>query len=46
MDTEVCSFEGVGRFVIGLIEDIEIIDSTEFKTYLISKIENINKLLN
>ncbi|MEA5081088.1 MAG: WYL domain-containing protein [Dysgonamonadaceae bacterium] len=46
LDTEVCSFEGVGRFVIGLIEDIEIIDSTEFKTYLISKIENINKLLN
>ncbi len=34
LDTEVCSFKGVGRFVLGLSDDIEVIDSPEFKQYL------------
>lgn len=33
-DTEVCSYKGVGRFVLGLFEDIEIVDSPEFATYI------------
>ena len=32
--TEVCSFIGVGRFVIGLADDIEVEQSEEFKNYL------------
>ncbi|MFZ4455524.1 MAG: helix-turn-helix transcriptional regulator [Bacteroidales bacterium] len=34
LDTEVCSFDGVGRFVMGLLDDIEIIDSKEFETHI------------
>ncbi len=37
LDTDVCTFDGVGRFVMGLLDDIEIIDSPEFEQY----IENI-----
>lgn len=43
LDTEVCSYDGVGRFVMGLLDDIEIIDSPEFLSYiqeLIKKIQN------
>lgn len=32
--TEVCSWVGIGRFVIGLKNDIEIIDSPELEQYL------------
>lgn len=41
LDTEVCSFDGVGRFVIGLIDDIEIIGPPEFQKYLASRIKNM-----
>lgn len=34
LDTLVCSYKGVGRFVMGLLDDIEIVDSPEFKTYI------------
>lgn len=43
LDTDVCSYDGVGRFVMGLLDDIEIIDSPEFFHYiqeLIKKIQN------
>lgn len=30
----VCSYQGVGRFVLGLISDIEVLRGTEFKNYL------------
>ena len=40
LDTSVCSYEGVGRFVLGLLHDIEIIKSEEFKEYIRKKIEN------
>lgn len=43
LNTDVCSFEGVGRFVIGLLDDIEIIDSPEFEDYIK---ERINKIQN
>jgi len=40
LDTEVCSYDGVGRFVLGLLEDIGIIDSPEFVQYIAAQIEN------
>ena len=33
-DTEVCSYLGIGRFVLGLYEDIEIVDSPDFEAYI------------
>ena len=34
LDTQVCNFKGVGRFVIGLLDDSEVVESPEFKHYL------------
>ena len=43
--TEVCSFAGIGRFILGLWDDIEIIDSPELSDYLSKKIEKMyNKI--
>lgn len=41
--TNVCSFQGIGRFVMGLITDIEVIDSTEFKRYLAEILQSLTK---
>jgi predicted DNA-binding transcriptional regulator YafY len=45
LETEVCSYEGVGRFVLGLLEDIEIIESPEFLQYISNQAEKIKKKL-
>ena len=37
------SFLGIGRFVLGLYEDIEVIGCEEFKAYLAGKIKSMNK---
>lgn len=34
LTTKVCSYKGVGRFVLGLFHDIEIVDSPEFLAYV------------
>lgn len=34
LDTQVCSYKGIGRFVLGLLDDIEIADSPDFADYL------------
>lgn len=34
LDTEVAGMAGVGRFVVGLLDDIRIIEGPELKTYL------------
>lgn len=34
-ETNVCSIEGVGRFVMGLLDDIEIIESQELRRYIL-----------
>ena len=34
LDTEVCSFAGVARFVLGLADDVEVVESEEFREYL------------
>lgn len=39
-DTEVCSYVGIGRFVMGLLDDIEIVDSPEFKAYIRQRIRS------
>lgn len=37
----VCGFEGVGRFVLGLADEIQIIEPELFKQYLTEKIKNL-----
>ena len=34
LDTKVCNYRGVGRFVMGLLDDVEIVDSPEFEAYV------------
>lgn len=43
LDAEFCSMKGVGRFYLGLFEDIEIVDSPEFKEYLTERIGELTK---
>ena len=42
---QVCSFKGVGRFVLGLSDDIEVVGSPEFITYLKARAEDLTKNL-
>lgn len=42
LDTKVCNYLGVGRFVMGLIDDIRIVDSPEFEAYIREKIKRNN----
>jgi predicted DNA-binding transcriptional regulator YafY len=42
-DTQVCSYDGVGRFVMGLLEDISIIDSPGFLIFIEKKIKAYKK---
>lgn len=42
LDTKVCNYLGVGRFVMGLIDDIRIVDSPEFEDYIREKIKRNN----
>lgn len=45
LETEVCSYEGIGRFVSGMIDEIELIEPIEFRNFIKNKIEtNIQKL--
>ncbi len=34
LDTNVCSYDGAGRFVMGLLDDIDIIDTPEFEHHI------------
>lgn len=43
LDTEVCSYKGVARFVVGLYDDIEIIGSPEFRDYVNDYIKRISE---
>ena len=40
-DAPVCSFEGVGRFVMGLYQEVEVLEPKEFKLFLKDKAEKI-----
>jgi hypothetical protein len=39
LDTKVCNYLGIGRFVLGLMGDIKIVDSPDFKEYIKSEID-------
>lgn len=41
--TEVCSYLGIGRFVMGLFEDIEIVDSPDFQGYVDNRIAALQR---
>ena len=43
LDINVSSYEGVGRFVLGLLDDIEVLHSPEFKEFLAKRIELFKK---
>ena len=43
LTTQVCSFKGVGRFVLGLSDDIEVVDSPDFQRYLRHRIEDLTQ---
>ncbi len=34
LDTEVADYAGIGRFTVGLLDDVKIVDSPEFSQYL------------
>lgn len=39
LETKVCNYLGVGRFVMGLMDDIDIVDTPEFKKYIKEQLE-------
>lgn len=43
LSTDVCSFEGVGRFILGLYDDIEILENEELISFINYKIKMMNK---
>lgn len=42
LQTNVATYDGVGRFALGLMDNITIIESTEFKQYIKEKLQNMN----
>ena len=42
LDTEVCNYAGIGRFVMGLADDIEVVDSPDFSAFLRQRCEALN----
>ncbi|MBR5105029.1 MAG: WYL domain-containing protein [Alistipes sp.] len=47
LDTQVCNYLGIGRFVMGLLDDIEIVDSPELKSFIVDYIDSqIRKVRN
>ena len=45
LDTNVCNYRGIGRFVMGLMDDIEIVDSPEFAKYISRQVAIIHSRL-
>ncbi len=43
LETNVCSYEGIGRFVLGLLDDIKILHSPDFIEFLKSRIALFNE---
>ena len=40
---DVCRYEGVARFVLGLYEDVEIVDSPGFEEFMKEKVKKISE---
>lgn len=45
LDTQVCNYIGISRFVLGLMSDIEIVDSPEFEQYILKEVEHMQNRL-
>ena len=43
--TRVCSFQGIGRFVMGLAGDIEVLESAEFRQYILRNLQLLTKTI-
>ena len=41
LDTKVCNYLGVGRFVMGLMDDIEIVDTPELSRFVEDRAHHI-----
>lgn len=41
LELEVCDFRGIGRFVLGLFEDIDVLGNDDFKTYISDQIKKM-----
>ena len=41
----VCSFLGIGRFVIGLMEDIEVLENEAFRQYLKERVKRMSEVI-
>ena len=44
LETEVCNFKGVGRFVMGLYDDIEVLGCKEFQEYINERIRSMQPI--
>lgn len=45
LETKVCSYVGIGRFVLGLLDDIKVLQGKGFKKYLSEKVVTYNGLV-
>ena len=45
LSLDVCSYIGIGRFVLGLFDDIEVVGDEGFKRYLKEKLDKCNGIL-
>lgn len=45
LDTFVCNYLGISRFVVGLLDDIRVVDSPEFSAYLKSRLSLMSENL-
>lgn len=43
LQTEVCSFDGITRFILGLYDDVEILESPDLKSFVQYKIKMLNR---
>lgn len=43
LDTMVCNYLGIGRFVMGLMDDIEVVDTPAFERYIADNIAKISQ---
>ncbi len=43
LELDVCNYAGIGRFVLGLYEDIKILGDDGFKAYLAQQIDKMHQ---
>ncbi len=41
LDTKVCNYLGISRFVVGLLDDIRVVDSPEYSNYLKQRMSSL-----